>query len=103
MIETGVYGKVTGIDLVRPPDADIATVHEDYVGMATVGRVTDAQRDTLLGAGRKMVGSQGADAIVLAGTDLLLALEARDPGYPTIDAAAVHVVAIFEAASAGRG
>ena len=31
------------------------------------------------------------------------ALEAHDPGYPTIDAAAVHVAAIFEAVSAGSG
>ena len=101
--ETGVYGKVTGIDLVYPSDADIATVHEAYVGMATAGRVTDAQRYILLGAGRKMMESQGADAIVLASTDLYLALEAHDSGYPTIDAAAVHVAAIFEAASAGSG
>ena len=88
VMETGVYGKVTGIDLVRPPDADIADVHEAYVGMATAGRVTDAQRDILLGAGRQMMETQAADAIVLAGTDLFLALEGHDPGYPTIDAAA---------------
>ena len=98
-----VAGQVTGIDLVYPSDADIATVHEAYVGMATAGRVTDAQRYILLGAGRKMMESQGADAIVLASTDLYLALEAHDSGYPTIDAAAVHVAAIFEAASAGSG
>lgn len=101
VMETGVYGKVSGIDLVRPPDADIATVHDAYVGMATAGRVTDAQRDILLDAGRKMMETQGADAIVLAGTDLFLALEGVEPGYPTIDAAAVHVAAIFEAATGG--
>lgn len=100
VMETGVYGKVSGIDLVRPPDSDIAAVHEAYVGMATAGRVTDDQRSILLGAGRQMMEDQNADAIVLAGTDLFLALEGVEPGYPTIDAAELHIAAIFAAATA---
>ena len=33
----------------------------------------------------------GAEAIVLAGTDLNLAFDGRDPGYRVIDALDVHV------------
>ena len=38
-----------------------------------------------------MVEDQGADAIVLAGTDLNLAFDGQDPGYRVIDALDVHV------------
>jgi aspartate racemase len=33
----------------------------------------------------------GAEAIVLAGTDLNLAFNGQEPGYPVIDALDVHV------------
>ena len=99
VMETGFYGKVSGIDLVRPPDADIAAAHDAYVGLATAGRVTEAQRDTLQAAGREMTDAQGAEAIVLGGTDMFLAFEGRDPGFPIIDAAEVHIAAIFAAAA----
>ena len=38
-----------------------------------------------------MVEEQGAEAIVLAGTDLNLAFDGQDPGYRVIDALDVHV------------
>ena len=38
-----------------------------------------------------MVDDLGAEAIVLAGTDLNLAFDGQDPGYPVIDALDVHV------------
>ena len=38
-----------------------------------------------------MVEDQGAEAVVLAGTDLGLAFNDIDPGYPVIDALDVHV------------
>jgi aspartate racemase len=41
----------------------------------------------------------GADAIVLAGTDLNLAFEGQDPGYPVIDALDVHVAVLADLAT----
>ncbi len=46
-----------------------------------------------------MVREQGADAVVLAGTDLNLAFDgSTDPGYPTIDALDVHVGVLVDLA-----
>ena len=39
-----------------------------------------------------------AVAIVLAGTDLNLAFEGQDPGYPVIDALDVHVEVLADLA-----
>ena len=46
-----------------------------------------------------MVQDQGADAIVLAGTDLGLAFDGRDPGYKVIDALDVHVAQLVRLAT----
>jgi aspartate racemase len=43
----------------------------------------------------------GADAIVLAGTDLNLAFDGQDPGYRVVDALDVHVALLADLA-AGR-
>jgi len=36
----------------------------------------------------------GVEAVMLAGTDLALPFNSVDPGFPTIDCAAIHVSAI---------
>jgi aspartate racemase len=43
----------------------------------------------------------GAEAIVLAGTDLNLAFDGQETGYPVIDALDVHVALLADLA-AGR-
>ena len=45
-----------------------------------------------------MVKEQGAEAVVLAGTDLGLAFAGNDPGYPVVDALAVHVAVLADLA-----
>ena len=45
-----------------------------------------------------MVEDQGAEAVVLAGTDLNLAFDGTDPGYPVIDALDVHVALLADLA-----
>ena len=64
--------------------------------MAVTMRATDGQRERLIAAGRALCEDQGADAVLLAGTDLLLAFDGVDPGYAVIDGAAAHVAYLFE-------
>ena len=68
--------------------------------MAVAGTCSPEQRALFLDAGRRMI-AQGADAIVLAGTDLNLAFEGQDPGFPVVDALDVHVALLADLA-AGR-
>jgi aspartate/glutamate racemase len=51
----------------------------------------------LAAIGRELCRRQGAEAVVLAGTDLFLAFEGRDCGFPTIDSARVHIDALARA------
>ena len=62
------------------------------------GTCPPAGRETFLEAGRQMM-ALGAEAIVLAGTDLNLAFDGQDPGYPVIDALDVHVARLADLAT----
>ena len=62
--------------------------------MATSGHATGQQREFFFSAVRKLCQDQGADAVVFAGTDMFLAFEGHDCGFPVIDGGQVHIDAI---------
>ena len=68
---------------------------EEYFALARTGKCTPAQRSFFFEEGQKLIES-GADAVMLAGTDLCLAFEGQDPGYPVLDSALIHVDAIVD-------
>jgi aspartate racemase len=72
-------------------------VHENYVAMATAGRVNDTQRRVFFAAGERLCRQQGAEVVLLGGTDLFLAFQGRDAGFRVLDCADVHVEAIYRA------
>jgi aspartate racemase len=101
VMETGFYGVLGGVEVVAPM-ADLLEVHEAYVAMASAGSVTPAQREVFLRAGTSLTSQQGCEAIMLAGTDLALVFKAGDdPGFETVDCAALHADAIALAARSG--
>ncbi len=90
VMRTGLYGQLTQTRFVTLDD-EIDRLGQSYQDMAVAGICTPQQRETFLDAGRQMVETRGADAIVLAGTDLNLAFDGQDPGYRVVDALDVHV------------
>ena len=92
-----IYGAITTAEMLVPEGDDFEATHEAYVGLAIAGEATEAQRDVLFRIGRDLCRKQGAEAVLLAGTDLFVAFEGRDCGFPTIDGAMVHVQAIARA------
>jgi aspartate racemase len=46
--------------------------------------------------GRRLCQEQGAEAVLLGGTDLCLAFQDRDCGFPVIDCADVHIDALYK-------
>ncbi len=101
VMRTRLYGQLHRTEAVACDD-DIERLGQLYQEMAVSGVCGDAERDAFFAAGRRMVEEQGAEAIVLAGTDLNLAFDGRrDPGYRVIDALDVHVAVLADLA-AGR-
>jgi aspartate racemase len=94
VMETRFYGGATTATVLPPGGADLDRVHEAYVAMALAGTVTDAQREIFQSAARRLIEEQGAEAIMLGGTDLALVFDEQSTPYPLIDCAAIHVDAI---------
>jgi aspartate racemase len=97
VMRTRLYGQLTQTKAMALDD-EIETLGQTYQDIAVAGTCAPSQRELLLEAGRRMI-SAGADAVVLAGTDLNLAFDGRDPGYPVIDALDVHVDLLADLAS----
>ncbi|MHB8815204.1 MAG: aspartate/glutamate racemase family protein [Steroidobacteraceae bacterium] len=94
VMESKLYGGISAVEVVPPPVSDVAEVHETYLRMAVTGKVTQEQRERLFSIGRRLVESQRADAVLLAGTDLFLAFDGVDPGFEWIDCAELHIAAL---------
>ena len=99
VMRTRLYGQLEKTEAVAP-NGDLDALGKLYQDMAISGACTDEQRQVFFEAGHKMVEDQGAEAIILAGTDLNLAFDGQhDPGYPVIDALDVHVAVLADLAS----
>lgn len=99
VMRSRLYGQLAHTEALAL-DAEAEALGQTYQDIAVAGRCLPAQREMLLDAGRRLIAA-GAEAIVLAGTDLNLAFDGQDPGYRVIDALDVHV-ALLAALAAGR-
>jgi aspartate racemase len=97
VMQSGIYGGVSSVDFVAPQGNDMDAVHAAYLGIAMPVIPNEDDSAYLFEAGRKLVEDQGAEAVFLGGTDLFLAFDGRDCGYPVIDAAEVHIAALARA------
>jgi len=89
VMRTGLYGqlkKTTPVVLA----SEIDDIGQAYTDMAIAGTCSTSQRQFFLGAGQRLRDA-GADAVVLAGTDLNLAFDHQQTSYRVIDALDVHV------------
>lgn len=96
---TRLFGQMTRSEVLIPEDPDL--VGKTYQDMAVAGRCDEAARKVLFEAGRQLM-DRGAEAVALAGTDLLLAFDGRDPGFPVIDALEVHAGLLADLATGQR-
>lgn len=96
---TALFGQMRRTAVLVPDTLE--TVGKAYQDMAVAGRCGDETRDLIFAAGHAMM-ARGAEAIALAGTDLLLAFDGHDPGFPVIDALEVHAALLADLATGRR-
>ena len=65
-----------------------------YNGIPAAGVVTPAQRASFNSAIAKLLHKEGAEAIILGGTDLALAFDENTAPFPLVDCVSIHVDAI---------
>ena len=101
VMRTRLYGQLEKTAAIALDD-EIEVIGQTYQDVAVAGACTPAQRAVFVDAGRRMMVA-GAEAIVLAGTDLNLAFDGQETGYPVMDALDVHVAVLAEMAMRASG
>jgi aspartate racemase len=99
VMETRFYGSVSGVEVVPPSGQDLEDVHKAYVAMAASGFVTEAQSAVFTTVSKRLLNESGVEAIMLGGTDLVLAFNEQDTQFPLINCAGIHADAIAKLAT----
>jgi len=97
-METGLFGKlqnVAEVAALRPEEID--QVCAIYGKIVENERATDEERETLRALAHTLIEREGADAILLAGTDLSFVFGPENTDFPYLDGARVHIDAIMRA------
>lgn len=100
VMQSQLYGALSDLDPVSPAGNDLKQVNDDYIAMAIAGEASIEQRNRLLDAGKRLVYDQGAEAILLGGTDLNLVFADAVVDFPVIDSAQIHIDAVVKEAMA---
>lgn len=94
-VESGLFGRLEGVDIVRPKPDELDFIHDAYLRIVAAERGNAEDTDGFRRLARTFQERDGAQAIVLAGTELSLIFDADSAGFPAIDCARVHVDAIM--------
>ena len=97
VMRTKLYGQRRRTRAIALED-EIESLGQLYQEMAVEGFCDAATRSRFLEAGQRLVDA-GAEAVVLAGTDLGLAFDGQETPYRVIDALDVHVALLADLAS----
>ena len=94
-IETRMFGSLDGIETVMPQAKEIDRIQDIYKDFVE-GWGTDAQAQELREFARTFVARDGAEAVLIAGTDLSTVFAESNAGFPMLDCAHVHIDAIVK-------
>jgi aspartate racemase len=92
-IETRMFGCLSDIEVVMPPTDEIERIHGIY-SKFVAGHGSDAEAEELRKLAQTFVARDGAQAVLIAGTDLSMVFTEGNAGFPMIDCASVHIDAI---------
>lgn len=88
-----------GLSVIVPNQGDRATVHRVIYEELIAGKVMPASRDAYRAIIARMV-EDGAEAVILGCTEIMLLVRPEDSQVPIFDTAAIHVAAGIEMALA---
>jgi aspartate racemase len=95
-VETGMFGRLQGVEVVRPQPGEIDLIHETYLKIVSAGRGTDDLYQGLRRIAHELRERDGVEAIIFAGTELSLVFNPANTDFPCIDGARLHLGAIMQ-------
>lgn len=84
-----------GITLLTPNEEEKSFIHEKYLGELLKNQFLPATRDRMLEIITRLAG-EGAEGIIMAGTELPLLLRDSKPPVPFLDTTLIHVNAAVD-------
>jgi len=99
VMQSDMYGRLSGIKIVHPDAASVEFVHTNYMQIASTGSANSADVEGIRRIAKRLASEEGVDVVILAGTELSLAFNEADCGFPALDCARVHIDAIAMAAT----
>ncbi len=87
--------RLTGVEVVKPKPDEVDFIHDAYVRIVAAEKGDAGDTDGFRRLARLFLSRDGADAIVLAGTELALVFDEKNAGFPAVDCARVHIDAIM--------
>ena len=91
-VESRMFGRL-GVEVVMPRPDEVERIHNTYLDVL-YDRSTPAQIDGLRDLAHTLIKRDGAESVLLAGTDLSMVFDEGNTGFPAIDCASVHIAAI---------
>jgi aspartate racemase len=91
-VESRMFGRLPA-DVVMPQPDEIAFIHDSYLDVV-YDRSTPQKTERLRELAHTLIRRDGAEAVLLAGTDLSMVMNEANAGFPTLDCAGVHIAAI---------
>jgi aspartate racemase len=95
-METELFGRLKGVDVVAPKPAEIDFIHQTYIELVNAGSGMEQQYRGLHQLAHTLIERDGIEAIILAGTELSLVFNRDNTDFPHIDGARLHLEAIME-------
>ena len=83
------------IELITPSEEEKSFIHEKYLGELLKNQFLSATRDRMMEIIERLAG-QGAEGVIMAGTELPLLLRDSKPRVPFLDTTLIHVNAAVD-------
>jgi aspartate racemase len=97
VIESDLYGRLQGIEAVRPRAQEIDFIHDAYDQLARTGVSNAEDRQRFIALADTLRSRDGVEAIVLAGTDFAVMFDEGKTPFPHVNCARAHINAIMRA------
>lgn len=91
VVESAMFGRLPGIEVVRPRDEELAFIHDGYSRTAHSGRASSADRERFVALADTLCRRDGVEAIVLAGTDFAVMFDESTTPFPHVDCTRAHI------------
>jgi aspartate racemase len=96
VMRSDMYGRLDGFEVIRPAHEVLDFVDANYVKIVNFGTIAGSGADIegVRAIAQNLVCEEGADTVILAGTEFSLAFSEADCGFPALDCARTHLDAI---------